>query len=196
VPPSQEAAVSDALIPASDSIVVRRSWADSVSVPPSRLDRVFTSTDEAAEVSSRLTPLNTALSMKLAACDSSWSKSSARIWRCAVVMPSFESSVSFARTLCSRFETPVAPAIATLPIPLALFRPCVTAPIAFSSPRMPWAMEKFEASSSAPATFRPVDTRFWVTSRLRLTEFRVRSATKTDGLVLMEFWTAILASSF
>src|SRR5690606_38032132 len=76
--------------------------------------------------------------------------------------------------------------------PLALFRPCVTAPIALSSPRMPWAIEKFEASSSAPATFRPVETRFWVTSSFRLIELRLRRATKEPALVLIEFCTAIV----
>ena len=79
---------------ASEPTWVRRSCAVSVRVPPARFDRVFTLTLVPA-VSSRFTPLNTALSMKLAACESSWLKSSDKIERCAVVMPSFESSVSF-----------------------------------------------------------------------------------------------------
>jgi hypothetical protein len=129
--------------------------------------------------------------MKFAACDSSWLKSSCRIARWVDVMPSFDSSVSFCRTVCSRSEMLVAPAIATLAMPLALFSPCTTAPSALTSPRMPWAIAKFEASSIAPVTFKPVDTRFWVTASVLLVRSRFRSAIRASGLVRMELFAIV-----
>ena len=61
---------------------------------------------------------------------------------------------------------------------------------------MPCAMAKLDASSTALLTLRPVDTRFWTTSRRALTEFRFCSATNAPTFVLIELlmgmtWTLL-----
>ena len=68
--------------------------------------------------------------MKLPTCDMSPLKSSVRISRWAVVTPAFDSSVNFERISANKSEIDVAPANATLPIPLELLRPWVIALIA------------------------------------------------------------------
>ena len=59
---------------------------------------------------------------------------------------------------------------------------------------MPWAMAKLEASSFAPMTLRPVETRSWVLFKLSLVTFRLRNATIAAMLVLTEL--AMSSASF
>ena len=96
-------------------------------------------------------------------------------------------SVSFCRISIIKFETAVAPVTATLPTAFELFNPCEMDSRARSSPLIPWATAKAEASSNDEETRSPVETLFWVISSRRLTELRARSAVNAEGLVKTEF---------
>ena len=72
-----------------------------------------------------------------------------------------------------KIDTAVAPVTATFPTAFELFKPCEIDSSARSSPRIPWATAKAEASSNDEETRSPVETLFCVTSNRRLTELRV-----------------------
>ena len=99
----------------------------------------------------------------------------------------FANSVSFWRMSIIKFDTAVAPVTATFPTAYELFKPCEIDSRARSSPRIPWATAKAEASSNDEETRSPVETLFCVMSNRRLTELRALSAVNADGLVKTEF---------
>ena len=85
--------------------------------------------------------------MKLPACDINSLKSALIIVRWDVEILELASSVSFCRMSINKFDTAVAPVTATLPTAFELFNPCEIDSSARSSPRIPWATAKAEASS-------------------------------------------------
>lgn len=102
------------------------------------------------------------------------------------MIPGFESSISLTRISDERSDNPVAPAVATDAVPLVAFKPWVRAEIPFNSPLRPCPIAKLEASDSAPVTFSPVETRFWVVELPLLIELMLRNDAKTEELVFTE----------
>src|SRR5277367_4491337 len=141
---------SVAEIPESDEALLRVSW-------PPEIVEVTEMLTEPAE--SRLRPLYTDWLMKVF----NWLiielKSFARIDCWLAVFAGFEASMALDLMVLSRLETEVAPAMAVWMIPVPEDRDCSTAVKPLMSARMPWAIEKSDASSCGPVTRRPVEMR-------------------------------------
>src|SRR5258708_2744652 len=160
-----------------------------VSWPPEMVE-VTETLIELAE--SRLRPLYTELLMKVFSWPIMAAKSFDRIDCWLLVFDGFEASTALALIWASRFDTEVAPAIAVWMMPVPDERLCCTASKALRSERMPWAIEKSEALSCGPVTFRPVEMRFCVVVNDDWVMSRFDSATIAPTLVLTEVIAQLL----